>query len=662
MARSQDDAQPSDSELEPHTSADPLDGTTISIKKTQCGPKLQQLRDSAWQLDEATFINYFGEESLVSYPFLELLVKLSNNAPLSEALRLLEDNRELRLSSKEPRADVSSKKSWQPHDVSQALEILESRRQVSSPQSSSATSNKRKRDQAEEDYTAYPEAPLEARPARTLSPEREITKAGSTQDGDLDISDMGFNSTMLESTTMSLDDATRETITIIASPAPEMPTPPPTHRRSSLSSIGDSLSHSALATLNTDIRSSMPTTDKAGALSSLTEKAWLSATCVDLLLNIFKTEGFKILDHAFVCIENPQHFDNKQLRVKDDESVVIQSLLVSDHWTVAFIDLKTGIVHHLDSLRMEASSMIPAVRQAALERLTKLLSRDKHLRHLKWTFVAKECPKQDNTYDCGVYMLVSILHHMAGLPQPQSINAGVWRRAFRATLGDNAVNENTAASSHHHLNAKIFDAIPVGKTDARYVLGADYCSRTHAAIDEQFTQLQQAFQHARETFQHTRATHSLISRFVENAEQALRKLGRSKSMNNQTLEFHRDMRLRVEEWKKKLESYADSDSDSHPLTNKLEDETRPYFKQSEAIGRITSTLTTLEQDEQKTRYRRDSLLAARTPMEAERDVRASETTRLEEEVKSASAELKAFYKAQILACQTRLQSLQKVPL
>lgn len=389
MVRSQNDAQHGGSELEPHISADPLDGTTISIKKAQCGPKLQQLRDSAWQLDEATFIDHFGEESLVSYRFLELLVKLSNNAPLSEALLLLEDNRELRLAGKEPRADVSSKKSWQPHDVSQALEILESRRQVSSPQSSSATSNKRKRDQAEEELTAYPEAPFEARPARTLSPKREITKAGSTQDGNLDMSDVGFDSTMLESTALSLDDAARETITVIASPAPEMPTPPPTHRHSSLSSVGDSLSHSALATLNTSTISFMPTTDKAGALSSLAEKAWLSATCVDLLLNIFKTKGFMIVDYAFVCIDNPQHFDNKQLRVKADESVVIQPLLVSDHWSVAFIDLKTGIVHHLDSLRTDASPVIPAARQAALERLTKLLSHDEHLRHLKWTFVAQ---------------------------------------------------------------------------------------------------------------------------------------------------------------------------------------------------------------------------------------------------------------------------------
>lgn len=249
---------------------------------------------------------------------------------------------------------------------------------------------------------------------------------------------------------------------------------------------------------------------------------------------------------------------------------------------------------------------------------------------------------------------------MAGLPQPQSINAGVWRRAFRAALGDNAVFENTAASFHHHPNAKIFDAIPVGKTGARYVLGADYCSRTHAAIDERFTQLQQAFQHARETFQHTIATHSLISRFAENAEQVLRKLGRSKSKRNQTLEFHRHMRLQVEEWKKTLESNADSDSD--PLTDELEDETQPYLKLSESIGRITSTLTMLKHEEQKTRHRRNSLLAARTTIEAERDVRASETTGLEEEVKSASAELKAFYEAQILACQTRLQSLQKVPL
>lgn len=106
------------------------------LKKARCGPKLQQLRDSAWQLDEATFIDHFGEESLVSYWFLELLVKLSNNAPLSEALLVLKDNRDLRLSGKEPRPDVSLKKSWQPHDVSQALDVFKLRRQVSSPQSS----------------------------------------------------------------------------------------------------------------------------------------------------------------------------------------------------------------------------------------------------------------------------------------------------------------------------------------------------------------------------------------------------------------------------------------------------------------------------------------------------------------------------------------------
>lgn len=178
------------------------------------------------------------------------------------------------------------------------------------------------------------------------------------------------------------------------------PSTPPPASQSSLKETHDAICSSspkaqedrkALPTLPpSDSTSSLTllTTDKAGALSALAHGKWLSATAVDLVLDLFQTKGFRTVDNTFPSILRPARLDEENLRVKADEHTLVKLLLQSHHWTVAFTDLRTGVVEHLDSLQGEGTALLNTTR-AALERLTAPLSRQDRFKHLQWTFAAK---------------------------------------------------------------------------------------------------------------------------------------------------------------------------------------------------------------------------------------------------------------------------------
>ncbi|KAJ9655211.1 hypothetical protein H2201_008848 [Coniosporium apollinis] len=403
--------------------------------------------------------------------------------------------------------------------------------------------------------------------------------------------------------------------------------------------------------------SSIPPKDQMGALHSPADKTWDSAATFDQVLDIFWTNDLCCVDDTIVSEHERQ---GKPLRIKPDEHTLIHLLPMYEHPTVAFVNLKTGVVEHMENLRENGDDTLPARIRSALERVTALVSQEERLQQLQWTFVAQDCAKRDNAWDRGVHMLATVLHRMARIPQPTSIDTGLWGRVFRA-----AVSNETAS-------AEIVDTLPSGEVvkdlpasqvqhhdgsgldpGLDSVLGGS--SRAYANVNRRFAKYQRNLQDAKEKLQHAQVAHTVLLRLLENAKDAQRRLAKRKGKKAFSIQFHELMRAELERLEKKPEYDADSD----PPTDAEDALRNGRVLIKQGVDKLTSEIGQIAQEEEKTSRRRNAVLAAMKTLEAEKDARYVRTTTLEELVKSAATELDTFYAAEIQVCQARLQDCQK---
>ena len=102
-----------------------------------------------------------------------------------------------------------------------------------------------------------------------------------------------------------------------------------------------------------------------GALHSLLPGQWISSTAVELVLNTFATDGYRIIDSSYFNTEDIQANSKKPcLRLAPDEHIVVVPLHHLNHWTVAIIDLNLRVIDYYDSLRR---SSIPDLQKSLIE-------------------------------------------------------------------------------------------------------------------------------------------------------------------------------------------------------------------------------------------------------------------------------------------------------
>ena len=176
-----------------------------------------------------------------------------------------------------------------------------------------------------------------------------------------------------------------------------------------------------------DTLSSLPDTDRIGALKSLLPNAWVSATALELILNCVKPEHCRVLNSGFVPQEANKLSEKKLLRLKDETKLWLP-LNHQDHWTLAVVDFyKTTITVYDSSPTSHYEQEIDNVMQA----LTSYLNQHEKLQGSVWKTDQQRQHQQSNSDDCGIFVLIFALSNATGSPVPSQIHSLQWRQIFR---------------------------------------------------------------------------------------------------------------------------------------------------------------------------------------------------------------------------------------
>lgn len=171
-----------------------------------------------------------------------------------------------------------------------------------------------------------------------------------------------------------------------------------------------------------------PDADVMGALTSLEPKHPISATAIQLVLETFASAGCRVLDPLFL---NTNKGAGKPPALKGLDPQV-ERLIVplhhdkAQHWTLAFIDIPSHKTRHFDSLPLKSANRVKRVLE---EFATSLDERSND----PWVTTTESFCRQNNSFDCGIYVLVAAIFLMAQQQPPTDLHdCSPWRLIFRA--------------------------------------------------------------------------------------------------------------------------------------------------------------------------------------------------------------------------------------
>ena len=190
------------------------------------------------------------------------------------------------------------------------------------------------------------------------------------------------------------------------------------------SSLDPQRSEGAATLSKTTTTAVKPSTDLQGALSSLQPQRWLSSTAIELVLSLCPSKSFRVFDPLAYDVGQPEIKNFKP--TPNNVQYVLLPLYYREHWTLSFFDLENHTITCYDSLRGHSTI---AHRDALLE-----FANNFKIETPQWTFQHGNQAKQDNFYDCGIFVLVTSLHIFADSICPPSYDCSLWRTLFRALL------------------------------------------------------------------------------------------------------------------------------------------------------------------------------------------------------------------------------------
>ncbi|KAL8910872.1 MAG: hypothetical protein Q9171_003871 [Xanthocarpia ochracea] len=165
--------------------------------------------------------------------------------------------------------------------------------------------------------------------------------------------------------------------------------------------------------------------NKAGALLSLGPEAWLSATAIELLMDVVRPS-----DCAFIINSFPS---TAKLEAKLQKIHKIMShnwLLIHDrkHWLLIISNIQDSTVDVYNALSSNE------------ENVSRVLTTIKRLPAAKGTWTERRHPeyRQSNSFDCGVFVLVAALCSVAQLPLPLVVDGVHWRKILTCLIHPDA--------------------------------------------------------------------------------------------------------------------------------------------------------------------------------------------------------------------------------
>ena len=168
----------------------------------------------------------------------------------------------------------------------------------------------------------------------------------------------------------------------------------------------------------------LPSTDLDGALSSLQPQCWLSSTAIELVLSLCSSKSFRVFDPLAYDVGQPEI--KKFKPTPGNMQYVLLPLHHREHWTLALFDLEKHTITYYDSV----PGQNPIAHKDALLKFANYFT----VKTDQWTFQYDNQAKQENFYDCGVFLLVTSLHIFADSTCPLFYDCSLWRALFHALL------------------------------------------------------------------------------------------------------------------------------------------------------------------------------------------------------------------------------------
>jgi len=169
-------------------------------------------------------------------------------------------------------------------------------------------------------------------------------------------------------------------------------------------------------------------------LESLKPGMRLISSAVGEPLHLVHSDSYTVLDHEYLNVDVDKPL---RARLQKGASKVLMSLhhqTPCQHWSLCSMDLKTGLVQHYNTLHDPRFAKSVETRLLTLCRQLMECYQDQSSRTVQSRFESMHGPRQDNTYDCGVYVAVTGIHILADLEIPQSIPCDLWRLVLRSAI------------------------------------------------------------------------------------------------------------------------------------------------------------------------------------------------------------------------------------
>ena len=180
----------------------------------------------------------------------------------------------------------------------------------------------------------------------------------------------------------------------------------------------------------------LPTTNLAGALSTLEPGKWLSASAVELVLSTCCPENARIIDSACFNLGANNPTSSNLRPCGDHVAKVFLPIHHGNHWTLAILNRQARIVTHYNSL--PTKSTFKDALDRALPIFMSNIAGDKTYP----TITYEELCSQKNSYDCGVHVLITALCAFVNYAPSTCVDTKLWRLIFRALLTETLQTES----------------------------------------------------------------------------------------------------------------------------------------------------------------------------------------------------------------------------
>ncbi|KAI9687210.1 MAG: hypothetical protein M1820_010488 [Bogoriella megaspora] len=216
------------------------------------------------------------------------------------------------------------------------------------------------------------------------------------------------------------DIADKDTVHI-ASPTPHQPNTP------------KKMKHSIKAPVDVEaLVDKYPGATLCDALDCLRANRPLTAGVIHQISSQVHHSQWRILEPLAPQELSLNHRRRWKMMNHDIRAVAWPIFVGQNHWVLGLADVESGSIELLNPLVRESYNIEAC---SALEKLGRLLSESEpRLRNVQWTVNQRQCPQQQNTYDCGVYVLVFLFYRLADRMIPDKICGTDWRTILAAML------------------------------------------------------------------------------------------------------------------------------------------------------------------------------------------------------------------------------------